>query len=135
MSKKPRLFNFKERSLMNTNIQSNKQMIDTAWQLFLMFAVVLGTMMIPADALATTGNPIENVLCNVVVFMTSTTGKAIATIAIIVVGLGALMGKISWGMALIVALGVALVFGAGKIVEALGSGETATCTRKNINTR
>ena len=100
-------------------------MIDTAWQLFLVFAVVLGTMMIPVEALA--GNPIEDVMCNIVVFMTSTTGKAIATIAIIVVGLGALMGKISWGMALIVALGVALVFGAGKIVEALG-GEGGSCT-------
>jgi type IV secretion system protein VirB2 len=109
---------------MNTNIKSSKQMIDTAWQLFLVFAIVLGTMMVPMEALA--ANPIEQVLCNVVVFMTSTTGKAIATIAIIVVGLGALMGKISWGMALIVALGVALVFGAGKIVEALG-GEGGTC--------
>ncbi len=103
-------------------------MIDAAWQLFLVFAVVLGTMMIPMEAFATGGNPIEDVMCNVVFFMTGTTGKAIATIAIIVVGLGALMGKISWGMALIVALGVALVFGAAKIVEALG-GEVAggTC--------
>ncbi len=112
---------------MNTNIKSSKQMIDTAWQLFLVFAVVLGTMMIPMEAFATAaGNPIQDVMCNVVIFMTSTTGKAIATIAIIVVGLGALMGKISWGMALIVALGVALVFGAGKIVEALG-GEGGDC--------
>ncbi len=100
-------------------------MIDTAWQLFLAFAIVLGTMMIPVDALA--NNPIEAVMCNVVFFMTSTTGKAIATIAIIVVGLGALMGKISWGMALIVALGVALVFGASKIVDAIG-GEGTDCS-------
>ena len=106
-------------------------MVDTAWQLFLVFAVVLGTMMIPMEALAA-ANPIEQVLCNVVAFMTSTTGKAIATIAIIVVGLGALMGKISWGMALIVALGVALVFGASKIVEALGSSDTSTCTSGSI---
>ena len=102
-------------------------MIDSAWQLFLVFAVVLGTMMIPMEALAGAENPIEAVMCNVVFFMTGTTGKAIATIAIIVVGLGALMGKISWGMALIVALGVALVFGAATIVDNLG-GEGADCT-------
>ena len=100
-------------------------MIDTAWQLFLAFAIVLGAMMVPIDALA--ANPIEIVMCNVVFFMTGTTGKAIATIAIIVVGLGALMGKISWGMALIVALGVALVFGAATIVDNLG-GEGTDCT-------
>ena len=111
---------------MNTNIKSSNQMIDTAWQLFLVFAVVLGTMMIPMEALAA-ANPIEAVMCNVVAFMTGTTGKAIATIAIIVVGLGALMGKISWGMALIVALGVALVFGAATIVENLGGEAGGSC--------
>jgi len=42
------------------------------------------------------------------------------------VGVGALLGKISWGMALIVAIGVALVFGAGTIVQALGA-TTADC--------
>jgi type IV secretory pathway VirB2 component (pilin) len=106
----------------NENMKSSQQMVDTAWQVFLLFAITAGTMMIPMEALAgATANAVEIALCNVVSYMTSTTGKAIATLAIIIVGLGALMGKVSWGMALIVALGVALVFGAATIVDSLGA--------------
>ena len=63
---------------------------------------------------------ISNVLCTVVGWFTGTIGKAIATLAIIVVGIGALMGKVSWGMAIIVGLGVGIVFGASNIVDVLG---------------
>ena len=61
--------------------------------------------------------------------LTGALGKAIATLAIIIIGIGALMGKVSWGMAIIVAIGVAVVFGAGQIVQLLagGAGATATC--------
>ena len=114
---------------MNTvKAPSAKSAIDLYWQMFLMFAVVVGISIIPDTAYA--ANAIEMALCNVMKLMTSTTGKAIATIAVIVVGLGALMGKISWGMALIVALGIALVFGAASIVDAVGggTGTGGTCT-------
>ena len=120
-----------------SDAKSATSIVDMYWQLFLMFAVVVGTSMIPDAAYATPPNAIEQALCNVVVLMTSTTGKAIATIAVIVVGLGALMGKISWGMALIVALGIALVFGAASIVDAVGGGPTGTgnaCARNAIPT-
>ena len=119
-----------------SDAKSATSIVDMYWQLFLMFAVVVGTSMIPDAAYATPPNAIEQALCNVVVLMTSTTGKAIATIAVIVVGLGALMGKISWGMALIVALGIALVFGAASIVDAVGGGTTgaATCAGGQIGT-
>jgi len=43
-------------------------------------------------------NAIQDVFCNVVNILTGTTGKAVATVAIIAVGVGALLGKISWGM-------------------------------------
>lgn len=91
--------------------------IDMGWHLLVLFAVVVGASLLPEMANA---NVIQGVFCNVVTIMTGTTGKALATVAIIAVGVGALLGKISWGMALIVALGVALVFGAASIVTALG---------------
>ena len=47
-------------------------------------------------------------------------GQGIATLAIIVIGVGALMGKVSWGMAIIVGIGVGVIFGAPTIVNALG---------------
>lgn len=99
--------------------------IDMGWHLLVLFAVVVGVSLLPEMAMAQ--NVIQQVFCNVVLIMTGTTGKALATVAIIAVGVGALLGKISWGMALIVALGVALVFGAASIVTALG-GTGSGCT-------
>lgn len=87
---------------------------------------VLGALLVlslpEVAAAASTNNPdaLSKVLCNVVSWFTGPVGAAIATLAIIVIGVGALLGKVSWGMAIIVALGVAIIFGAPTIVEALG---------------
>lgn len=108
-----------------TTIITRDTLTSLVWALVLTYAIAL----IPADALAQDGgaNPIEDTLCNVVEWMTGGIGKAIATLAIIVVGIGALMGKVSWGMAIIVGLGVAVVFGAGTIVGLLSDGSGGAC--------
>ena len=67
------------------------------------------------------------VLCTVVGWFIGNTGKGLATIAITVIGIGALLGKVSWGMAIIVGIGVAIVFGAAGIVDAMGGGAGAGC--------
>jgi type IV secretory pathway VirB2 component (pilin) len=72
------------------------------------------------------GGGIGLVLNRVVCMLTGTVGKAIATIAICVVGIGLFMGKLSWTLALATALGIGLIFGAASIVtwlapEAQGS--------------
>jgi type IV secretory pathway VirB2 component (pilin) len=55
--------------------------------------------------------------------LTGPMGKAIATIAIIALGIGLFMGKLSWGLAVATALGIAMIFGASSIVDWLsGSG-------------
>lgn len=101
-------------------------MIDMCWHLTVVFAVYICAALMPDVAHA--GNAIETVFCNVVSTLTGTTGAAIATVAVIAVGVGALLGKISWGMALIVAVGIALVFGASSIVTAIApSGTGGTC--------
>jgi type IV secretion system protein VirB2 len=105
--------------------------IDMGWHLLVLFAAVVGSSLLPEMAQAATANVIQGVFCNVVMIMTGTTGKALATVAIIAVGVGALLGKISWGMALIVALGVALVFGAASIVTALG-GASGACVSSTL---
>lgn len=87
----------------------------------LMTLIALTVIAMPELAFADE-NPLGKVLCNIVGFITGTTGKAIATIAIIIVGVGALMGKVSWGMAIIVGLGVAIIFGAGTLVNEIGEG-------------
>lgn len=82
-------------------------------------------VMLPDLALAqiTANNtPMGNVMCTVVGWFTGNTGKGLATIAITVIGIGALLGKVSWGMAIIVGVGVAIVFGAAGIVSAMNAG-------------
>lgn len=82
---------------------------------------VFTAAMLPMGAMAQ-GEPsaLANVLCDVVGWFTGDIGAGIATLAIIVIGIGALMGKVSWGMAIIVGLGVGVIFGASSIVTALG---------------
>ncbi len=73
-----------------------------------------------AQGVGTGEQVIADVLCSVVAWFTGSVGKGIATLAIIIIGVGALMGKVSWGMAIIVGIGVAVIFGASNIVSELG---------------
>ncbi len=112
--------------------------MDAGWNIMIMLVVAVGASMLPdlvmaalAPSVAGDSNAIEQVMCNVVLILTGTTGKAVATVAVIAVGVGALLGKISWGMALIVALGIALIFGASSIVTEVG-GSASGCTSGSL---
>lgn len=104
------------------NSIESKSVINSAgaWQICMLFMLTAVIFMVPDLALA--NEQIGTLLCNVVNFFTGRIGKAIATLAIIVVGVGALMGKVSWGMAIIVGLGVAVIFGAASIVNEISAG-------------
>lgn len=108
-----------------------QKMSHVALALFAAYAMLL----LPTDALAqgsggfgggSTPDALAEVLCNVVDWFTGPVGAGIATLAIIVIGIGALMGKVSWGMAIIVGIGVGVIFGAPTIVDAL-SGNASAC--------
>lgn len=112
-----------------TNLEKISTANDMLWSTLLCLAVFFSIMFLPEMALAggTLDNPMGNVLCKIVRWLTGTTGRALATIAIVIIGIGALMGKVSWGMAIIVAMGIAIVFGASTIVTLLGGGSTDAC--------
>ena len=98
--------------------------LSVAWQISLMVMLSAAVIMMPDFAFASNDTPMGNVLCTVVGWFTGNTGKGLATIAITVIGIGALLGKVSWGMAMIVGIGVAIVFGAAGIVSNMGGGVT-----------
>ena len=105
--------------------------LSLAWQvcMMVMLSVILVTM--PDLALAqasSTNTPMGAVLCTVTAWFTGNTGKGLATIAITVIGIGALLGKVSWGMAIIVGTGVAIIFGAASIVTAMGTSAQSGCS-------
>lgn len=71
---------------------------------------------------ANTGAGIDDmtyVMCYMACVMYSGVGRAIAVMGVIVLGLGATFGKVSWGLALTVAVGVTTIFGAPKIIQAI----------------
>lgn len=76
------------------------------------------------NAAATGNSEIGNTLCRVVNAMTGTVGKAVSSIAVFFLGLGLFMGKVSWSVALAVAIGIGIIFGAPLIIDQL-SGESA----------
>ena len=97
--------------------------LSVAWQVSLMVMLSAVVVMMPDFAFAAgSDTPMGNVLCTALSWFTGNTGKGLATIAITVIGIGALLGKVSWGMAMIVGVGVAIVFGAAGIVNAMGGG-------------
>jgi type IV secretory pathway VirB2 component (pilin) len=102
-----------------SNVTKNpKRDIALGWQFCLAFVIAAAVLAAPDFANAQTNTPIGNIFCTIASWATGNTGKGLATIAITVIGIGALLGKVSWGMAIIVALGVALVFGASTLVNA-----------------
>jgi type IV secretory pathway VirB2 component (pilin) len=64
------------------------------------------------------------VLCNLIIneMFTGMLGKAIATIGVLIVGVGAALGRVSWTMAVTVAVGISCMFAARGIAGALGGG-------------
>ena len=96
--------------------------LSLAWQVCLVVMLGVLAMTLPDYAFAGSNTPMGAVLCTVTGWFTGNTGKGLATIAITVIGIGALLGKVSWGMAIIVGTGVAIIFGAATIVSAMSTG-------------
>ena len=80
-------------------------------------------------ALAADGdyNEFAKVMCRVLDIATGTGGKAFAAFAIISVGIGFFTGKVSWGLMIGVAAGIAAIFGAQSIVAAISGKEEGDC--------
>lgn len=108
-----------------TNLQTISTQRDTAWSAFLTLALFAAAMLSPGMAMAQT--PMGEVMCDLVEWITGPTGRALATLAIIIIGVGALMGKVSWGMAIIVAIGIAIVFGAPQILNLIDTAGGEGC--------
>jgi type IV secretion system protein VirB2 len=92
---------------------------------FFVAALVLGFSMVlspmQANAAADFGG-VGGKLCEVVRAITGNVGRAIATIAVVFLGIGAFFGKVTWGLAVAVSIGIFAIFGAANIVGRFGGG-------------
>ena len=70
---------------------------------------------------------LSKVMCNVFSIVTGAAGKTFAAFAIVSVGIGFFTGKVSWGLMVGVAAGIAAIFGAPTIVQAISGGTAVNC--------
>lgn len=70
---------------------------------------------------------IAQALCEIVSWFQGGLGQSIASLAIIFLGIGAFFGKVTWGTALLVAVGVFAIFGSGEIVSVITNGKATGC--------
>lgn len=94
---------------------------ELAWRyvwFFFIFAAILGA----SNEVYASSDVIGRQMCTLIKTLSGATAKGIATVAIIGVAGGLLMGKLQWTTAMITAIGIIIIFSAGSIVSLLGGG-------------
>jgi len=96
---------------------------------FLMLALAVVTALVPQAASAGIG-AVGSTVCTIYeCIMDGGMILAIATIAILFLGIGAFFGKVNWGLVIIIVLGLVVVTGAGTIAGYFATG--AVCDPAN----
>ena len=95
--------------------------LSLTWKALLVLLVTVFVTSMPDIAFANYDDyyGIGYVMCNAMAFFFGNAGKGLATVAIAIIGVGALFGKVSWGLATIVGVGIGIVFGAPSIFYAI----------------
>jgi type IV secretory pathway VirB2 component (pilin) len=100
----------------------------------MMLASILSTLPEWALAQTSTGPPMDDVFCTACKWLIGPVGQAIAMICVAISGLGAMLGKLTWGVAMLVGANVATLFGAALVVDALAGGAAITqCDASILN--
>lgn len=97
---------------------SHQHNLDHVFTALCMGAVFVVCSLTPSFAHAA----VVDIICQVAKIFTGPTGRAIATLAVIVLGLMGLFGKLSPTTALVTAAGLTIMFGASSIVQMLFKG-------------
>lgn len=75
---------------------------------------------------------IVTIFCNVINQITGGIGKVIAILILISMAIGLFLGKITWGLAIAVMVGMGLLFGASTLVDTIAAGTGNSDSNKNI---
>jgi type IV secretory pathway VirB2 component (pilin) len=96
---------------------------------FMLLAIVV---MMPENSFAYTAtaakdSQISDIICNIVVQLQGPVARGVAAFGIIFLGFSLFLGKISWGVALALGIGIGAIFGAGQIVNLISGDKGSTC--------
>ena len=95
--------------------------------LFLLFSTIVNDAVAQDNANADIGG-ITKIFCNVINQITGSVGKVISVLILISMAIGLFLGKITWGLAIAVMVGMGLLFGAKGLVDVIASGTAADAT-------
>ena len=107
---------------------------NSVWSITFCFILAAVAMMIPDFAAAATlgdatgSGAVANVVCNVVADLQGPVARGVAAFGIIFLGFSLFLGKITWGTAIALAIGLGAIFGAEAIVGVLSGGTDACVT-------
>jgi len=98
---------------------------------FFLFAIAPVIAPLISEAFASESvddNALVDAMCRAFKIVTGNAGKAFAAFAIISVGIGFFTGKVSWGLMIGVAAGIAAMFGAPSIVAVISGDSAVDCS-------
>lgn len=105
----------------------------------LLLSIFLTSVSFEASAQNTNQNQVESskiteVICNAIAQLTGPIGRAIAVLIIISLAIALFLGKVTWGLAIAVAVGLGILFGANNVVALLtGTSANEICPDSGIN--
>jgi type IV secretory pathway VirB2 component (pilin) len=104
---------------MTSSIKNNSDV--NAWSVTLCFMLVAVAMLMPDLAFATTTTPddtgnLSKTICNIVQVLQGNIARGVAAVGIIFLGFTMFMGKVSWGTAISLGIGLGAIFGARTLV-------------------
>ncbi len=101
------------------------------WSIAICFMFIAIVVLLPDLALAQTTatgtQSVENVICRIVKALQGNVARGVAAFGIIFLGFSLFLGKISWGTALALGIGLGAIFGAQQIVNLMGGGSSLNC--------
>ena len=93
---------------------------------FTAFSVTSSKFALAADSGSDVSSA-DGAMCNAYGIFKGPLGKTFAVFAIVALGVGFFLGKVSWGTAIAIALGIGAIFGAPTLVTTL-TGGTGVCS-------
>jgi type IV secretory pathway VirB2 component (pilin) len=111
---------------MLSNLSQIKLNSEFIWKFYIFCCSIIIICCSTNEALAATPGPdtFGDALCTVVKVLSNNTAKAIATVAIFVLGLGFIGGKLQWQSVAIASTGIITIFSAGQLVKFLSGNTT-----------
>jgi type IV secretory pathway VirB2 component (pilin) len=95
---------------------------DISWKITTIFCLSALFMMLPEISMAS-DDAIGCTLHKITHRLQGKIGRGIATIAVVFLGIGLFLGKLSWGLAVAIGIGIGGIFGADQIVTWLGGAD------------